>query len=108
MSQRRSVLIGVGIPVVLVLALFTWGVFQNDGEAGRPGVNDNFGEVALSVEPFADFNPSPLNRNFVAAKDYFSLSVAGLSRFGIEPTHTFDDFPQKLTLGQGLVAGKVG
>jgi ubiquinone/menaquinone biosynthesis C-methylase UbiE len=62
----------------------------------------------LMLEPFADFNSSPLNRDFVAAKDYFSLPVAGLSRFGITPTFTHDDFPQKLTLGQGLVAGKIG
>ena len=62
----------------------------------------------VMLEPFADFNTSPLNRDFVRAKDYFSLPVAGLSRFGIEPTFTHDDFPQKLTLGQGLVVAKVG
>ena len=62
----------------------------------------------LMVEPFADFNKSALNRNFVAAKDYFSLPVAELDRFGITPAVTYDDFPQKLTLGQGLVVGKTG
>ena len=61
MSQRRSVLIGVGIPVLLVLALFTWGVIQNDGEAGRPGINDRFGEVDLSVDPHADFELTTLD-----------------------------------------------
>ena len=33
MGQRSSVLIGVGIPIALVIALFTWGVIQNDGSA---------------------------------------------------------------------------
>lgn len=59
------------------------------------------------LEPFADFNTSALNRNFVTAKDYFSLPVDGLRRFGLTPTLTFDQFPQKLTLGQGLVIGKM-
>ncbi|MDA1279933.1 MAG: TlpA disulfide reductase family protein [Chloroflexi bacterium] len=70
MSQRRSVLIGVGIPVALVLALFAWGVLQNDGEAGRPGINDNFGQVVLSVEPFADFELTTLAGDVVSLKDY--------------------------------------
>jgi cytochrome c biogenesis protein CcmG/thiol:disulfide interchange protein DsbE len=69
-GQRRSVLIGVGIPVLLVLSLFAWGVIQNDGEAGRPGVNDNFGEVALSVEPFADFELTTLGGDVISIADY--------------------------------------
>ncbi|MCH8196020.1 MAG: hypothetical protein IIB12_08085 [Chloroflexi bacterium] len=59
------------------------------------------------LEPFAEFNQSPLNRNFVDAKDYFSLPVSELSQFGIEVIATYGDFPQKLTLGQVLVVVKV-
>lgn len=70
MGQRRQVLVGVGIPVLLVLALFTWGVIQNDGEAGRPGINDNFGEVKLSVDPFADFELTTLDGDVVSIADY--------------------------------------
>jgi thiol-disulfide isomerase/thioredoxin len=69
-GQRRSVLIGVGIPILLVLALFTWGVIQNDGETGRPGINDNFGEVDLSVEPFADFELTTLDGDVISIADY--------------------------------------
>ncbi|HIF09460.1 MAG TPA: class I SAM-dependent methyltransferase [Sneathiellales bacterium] len=61
----------------------------------------------VMLEPFADFNQSPANRDFVSAKDYFSLTLDELSSFGIEVMATYDDFPQKLTLGQGLVVGKV-
>lgn len=70
MSQRRSVLIGVGIPVLLVLALFTWGVIQNDGEAGRPGINDRFGEVDMSVDPHTDFELTTLDGNSVSISDF--------------------------------------
>lgn len=70
MGQRRSVLIGVGVPILLVLALFTWGVIQNDGEAGRPGINDNFGVVDLSVEPFADFELTTLDGSVITIADF--------------------------------------
>ena len=70
MGQRRSVLIGVGVPVLLVLSLFAWGVVQNDGATGRPGVNDNFGEVDLSVEPFADFELTTLDGSVISISDF--------------------------------------
>lgn len=81
-------------------------------ESVRDGALEEISRVAkthvILLEPFADFNQSTLNKNFVRAKDYFSLPVADLARFGITPLHTYDDFPQKLTLGQGLVVGKTG
>ena len=70
MGQRRQVLVGVGIPVLLVLSLFAWGVVQNDGATGRPGVNDKFGEVDLSVEPFADFELTTLAGDVISISDY--------------------------------------
>jgi cytochrome c biogenesis protein CcmG/thiol:disulfide interchange protein DsbE len=53
-----------------VLALFTWGVIQNDGETGRPGINDKFGEVNLSVKPFADFELTTLGGDVISIADY--------------------------------------
>ena len=70
MGQSRSVLIGVGVPVLLVLSLFVWGVAQNDGVAGRPGVNDNFGEVSISTDPMSDFELTTLSGEVVSIADY--------------------------------------
>ena len=70
MDQRRSVLIGVGVPVLLVLSLFVWGVAQIDGVAGRPGVNDNFGEVSISTDPMSDFELTTLSGEVVSIADY--------------------------------------
>ena len=55
MTQRRAIAIGVGLPFLLLAALLAWGVAQNGGTAGRPGVNSDFGQIKLSVEPDADF-----------------------------------------------------
>lgn len=55
MTQRRAIAIGVGIPFLMLAVLLGWGVIQNGGTTGRPGVNDSFGEVPLSVSPDADF-----------------------------------------------------
>ncbi len=55
MSQRRAIAVGLGVPIAFIVALMIWGVASTGGEGGRPGVNDNFGEVSLSVEPDADF-----------------------------------------------------
>ncbi|MCZ6539035.1 MAG: TlpA disulfide reductase family protein [Chloroflexi bacterium] len=70
MGQRRSVLIGVGVPVLLVLALLGWGVAQNDGRTGRPGVNDAFGEVRLSTDSTADFELTTLAGDVVSIADF--------------------------------------
>jgi len=70
LGQRRSVLIGVGVPVALVLALLIWGVIQNDGQPGRPGVNDAFGEIALSINTTADFELVSLSGEVISIADY--------------------------------------
>lgn len=64
------------------------------------------GDVLL-LEPFADFNATPLRRNAVKAIDYLSLPVAALEQFGIEPCQVTDAFPQKVRLGNGLVVGRL-
>jgi cytochrome c biogenesis protein CcmG/thiol:disulfide interchange protein DsbE len=45
-------------------------VAQNDGRTGRPGVNDRFGEIDLSVEPDADFTLATLEGNLISISDY--------------------------------------
>ena len=70
MNQRRSVLIGVGVPVLLVISLMTWGVIQNDGRAGQTGVNNRFGEVSLSVDANADFELVSLDGETISIKDF--------------------------------------
>ena len=63
-------MIGVGVPTLLVLALFVWGTVQNDGRAGRPGVNDNFGEVGVSIDPATDFELTTLAGDVISLSDY--------------------------------------
>lgn len=70
MGQRSSVLIGIGIPIALVITLFTWGVIQNDGIAGKPGVNESFGETNLSTDPFSDFKLTTLDGDLISIRDY--------------------------------------
>lgn len=64
-------------------------------------------QAVILVEPFADFNESALQRNAVAATDYFSLPVSGVERHGIIPRVVTGAFPQKVRLGQGMVVGEV-
>lgn len=70
MSQRRSVLIGAGIPILFVIGILVWGVIQNDGQAGRPGVNSNLGTVPVTAQEGADFTVTTL--------DGETLSLSGL------------------------------
>ena len=55
MTQRRAIIIGLGIPVGFLVAILVWGTLQTGGEQGRPGVNSSFGEVAVSADPHSDF-----------------------------------------------------
>ena len=70
MGQRSSVLIGIGIPIALVITLFTWGVIQNAGIAGKPGVTESFGETKLSTDPFSDFKLTTLDGDLISIRDY--------------------------------------
>lgn len=70
MTQRRAIAFGVGLPVLLLVALLSYGVARNGGEAGsRPGVNADFGEVALSVEPDATFELVTLEGETITLDD---------------------------------------
>ena len=55
MSQRRAIIIGLGIPVGFLVAILIWGTLRTGGEQGRPGVNINFGDVPVSADPHSDF-----------------------------------------------------
>jgi len=70
MSQRRSILIGVGIPILFVVGILVWGVIQNDGQPGRPGVNSDFGNVPVTAQADADFD--------LIALDGESISLSSL------------------------------
>lgn len=69
MTQRRAIAIGMGIPLALLAVLLAWGVAQNGGTQGRPGVNNSFGEVSLTVEPDADFQLTTLDGSIVTLED---------------------------------------
>ena len=55
MTQRRTIIIGLTIPVGFLVAILVWGTLQTGGEQGRPGVNSSFGEVTVSTDPRSDF-----------------------------------------------------
>ncbi len=69
MTQRRAIAVGIGVPLALLAALLAWGVAQTGGTQGRPGVNDRFGEVSLSVKPDADFQLTTLEGDIVSLED---------------------------------------
>jgi SAM-dependent methyltransferase len=58
------------------------------------------------IEPFVDFNRDPLRHACTRAKGYISLSIRELNSFGLEPVVAFDDMPQKITRGAGLVVSR--
>ncbi len=69
MTQRRAIAIGMGIPLAFLVALLAWGVAKNGGTQGRPGVNDSFGEVSLTVESDADFQLATLDGDLLTLED---------------------------------------
>lgn len=61
------------------------------------------GSHAVFVEPFVDFQRTSLQALAVRSKNYLSLGVDKLLRHGFTPCARFDDWPQKITNGAGLV-----
>lgn len=57
---------------------------------------------AAFVEPFAEANTRPAQRHYLRHRGYLNLSVSELPKFGLDPIATFDDVPQKLTIGASL------
>ena len=60
-------------------------------------------EFVLMIEPFRDWNPSGIRRDYIIANDYFSAKVSDLTEFRLQPVIT-DEIPAKLARGAGLVA----
>ena len=58
---------------------------------------------AVFVEPFPDFNREPLMSLATRAKNYISLTVDELPRYGFESVFRFSDWPHRITNGAGMV-----
>ena len=68
-KQRSVLIVGVGIPVLALIALLTWGAIRTGGEQGRPGVNEVFGEAPITTDPFPDFVVTTINGEELALAD---------------------------------------
>jgi len=55
------------------------------------------------LEPFPDFNQTKLQKTYTTARDYFSVPICELSKFGFEVIEIFSDFPSKIYRGAGFV-----
>jgi SAM-dependent methyltransferase len=61
----------------------------------------------LMFEPWRDWNQSDLQRDRIAAKDYFQARVDELGRYGLEPVFASGNIPSKLGMVIGLVVARV-
>ena len=52
---RKKVLVMVGVPAIAIIAILIWGITQTSGQSGRPGVNDQFGNVTIDPGAASDF-----------------------------------------------------
>ncbi len=56
MSKRGWIFLLSAIPLVGFLALLGWASLKSGGNPGGMGVNNEFGQVAISSQPAAEFN----------------------------------------------------
>lgn len=68
-KQRSVLIIGIGIPVLALVALLTWGAIRTGGEQGRPGVNEVFGEAPITTKPFPDFTVTTVEGEELTSAD---------------------------------------
>ncbi len=68
-SERKIVLIGVGLPIILVIGLLIWGTLRAGEDGGRPGVNNVLGEVAVSTNPYNDFLVETIDGDAIRLSD---------------------------------------
>ena len=68
-GQRPKTLIAAAIPILIVVALLIWGTARNGGQRGRPGINDTFGEIAVTGGPAEDFQLTLLDGRTVRLSD---------------------------------------
>jgi len=60
------------------------------------------GHVAM-FEPFAEWNQTPIRKDRIAARQFFSGSTEDLAKYGLRCVLTTDDMPTKNNYGIGLV-----
>lgn len=68
-DQRKIVAVGIGVPIILLLALLLWGTITSGGPGGRPGVNDTLGEAPVNIDPNTDFQIAALDGNILRLSD---------------------------------------
>ena len=59
--QRSIIIIGIGVPILLLVALLTWGAITTGGEQGRPGVNNVLGDAPITTDRFPEFQVTTTN-----------------------------------------------
>lgn len=59
--QRSIIIIGIGVPVLLLVGLLTWGAITTGGEQGRPGVNNVLGDAPITTDRFPEFQVTTTN-----------------------------------------------
>ena len=57
----------------------------------------------LMLEPFKEFNREIERYYFTKSREYFSVPIEDLSKYGLLPSLVFNDFPSKILRGVGLV-----
>ncbi len=55
--------------MLLLVALLVWGTAQTGGKQGKPGVNDTFGEVAVTAAPAKDLSLTALDGTVLRLSD---------------------------------------
>ena len=61
----------------------------------------------IMIEPFAEWNAAPRQREYIRQLDYWSTAVDQLPAFGLTPIAAYADIPQKLTSSAGIVVAQV-
>jgi len=82
------------------LALEQMNAIQNQAITEIARVSNGY--VAM-IEPFPDFNKTPLRRLYTKTRDYFSVPVNQLPLFSLNPVAITGDFPSKIFRGVGFV-----
>ncbi len=63
------------------------------------------GNTAM-FEPFADWNQTPIRRDQIMARNFFSAAIADLNGHALQPIFCTDDMPSKLVHGIGLAVAR--
>ena len=63
------------------------------------------GHTAM-IEPFRDWNQTPLRRAKTQGWGLFSAPIGDLPTYGLTPVHSTDDMPMKVYYGVGLVVAE--